>query len=264
VAIFYLGFPVFHLVSSALLFDIPASGCVGILLSPSYYLLCILAMAVGYGLWEVQRWGWYLFVFANFLIAYQNAVFVNEYGVTHHKFLAFFTSLVILLVFSFRVAREIRVPYFFPRIRWWESNPRYKMSIPAKITLASGTLLEGQIMDLSIRGCFIRLPVEMNAHEWINLDFTAFEVPVACRGVIVWQTRSTVTTPKGIGVKFGTLARPQKRALRMVCQQLRRIANFYTSSRYLLNQDEFLERLTELESRIDWRASKSRKKRLIG
>jgi hypothetical protein len=264
VAIFYLGFPVFHLLLSALLFDIPASGCVGILLSPSYYLLSLVAMAVGYALWEVHRWGWYLFVFTNFLIAYQNAVFVNEYGTTHHKFLAFFSSILILLVFSFRVAREIRVPYFFPRIRWWESNPRYKLSIPVKITVPGSTPLEGQIMDLSMVGCFVRLPSEMTTHDWVNLDFAAFEVPISCRGVIVWKTQSTVTMPKGIGVKFSSMPRQQKRALKGICQQLKKIANFYTSSRYLLNQEEFQQRLSELESRIDWRASKSRRKRLLG
>lgn len=258
VAIFYLGFPVFYILVTALLFDIPAQQCLRILLSPSYYLISVLAIAVGYGLWEVKRWGWYLFITTNFLIAWQNAIFVNQYGTSHHKVLAFAASLVFLIVMTVRVAREIRVPYFFPKIRWWESNPRYKLAVSAKMVRKDGSIVEGQILDLSLGGCFIKLRGELDLHEVLNLAFTVFGAPIEAQGVVVWRTQSTVTHPKGIGVKFYPFVRAQKRSMRQIHQRLRKINALYRSSRYLLNQEDFLKRLQELETRP------ARRKRMTG
>jgi len=262
VAIFYLGFPLFYIVCAALLFDIPARAYFSILLSPGYYVLSVFAIAVGYALWEVQRWGWYLFVGTNFLIAYENAVAVTVYGTSHHKVMAFFASLFFLLVLSFRVAKEIRVPYFFPKIRWWESNPRYKLSVPVKIMRTDGTTTEGQIMDLSMGGCFVKIRSEIVQHEAVRLSFVVFGLELECPGVIVWRTQSTVTMPKGVGVKFSPMARAEKRILKLIHHRLKKIAHFYRRSRYLLNQDDFLKRLNEIEKGT-FRSSSARK-RLIG
>ncbi|MCM2321726.1 MAG: PilZ domain-containing protein [Oligoflexia bacterium] len=249
VAVFYLGFPVFYIFLCALLFDVPAKNCLGILLAPGFYILSIFAIIVGYALWEMRRWAWYGFIVANILIAYENAVVVNEFGETHHKALAFVASVLLLLLVSLRVSKEIRVPYFFPKIRWWESNPRYRLAAPAKLVRKDGVTIEGQILDLSNTGCFIKLRGELPQDEVVGLSFSIFGCSVDCQGVVVWQTQSTVTNPKGIGVKFLPLFRPQRRALRQIVERLRKIARLYRRSRYLLNQDEFMRRLQEIETK---------------
>ncbi|MCM2276884.1 MAG: PilZ domain-containing protein [Oligoflexia bacterium] len=249
VAIFYLGFPVFYIVVSALLFDVPASRCLGILLSPGYYLLSIFAILVGYALWEMKRWSWYGFVTVNILVVYENAVIASEVGETHHKLAAFFFSVFLLLLMGYRVSKEIRVPYFFPKIRWWESNPRYRLTAPVRLTKKGGAAMDGQILDLSLTGCFIKLRGDLQQHDAVDLAFTLFGFLVECQGVVVWRTQSTVTHPKGVGVKFLPLLRPQRRALRQIVQRLRKIARLYRRSRYLLNPEEFLRRLQEIETK---------------
>lgn len=263
VAIFYIGFPLFYILISALFFDIPGSSLLRILLSPTYYILSMLAVMVGYGLWEVFRWSWYLLIGVNFLIAYHNAILVNEHGTTHHKFISYLASVAVLFILSLRVSREIRVPYFFPKIRWWESNPRFKLSVPVKLTRQESEEIYGDIMDLSMAGCFIKIRADLKQHESLKLHFVIFNIPVECHGVIVWRAQSGVTTPKGIGVKFLPLSRLQKRSLRQVSHRLKRIANFYRRSRYLLNQEEFLKRLSDLESEAP-RSRMKRQKDMIG
>ena len=66
---------------------------------------------------------------------------------------------------------------------------------------------------------------------------------------MVWLTQSTVTHPKGVGIKFSLETKLQRRALRQVNARLRKIASLYRRSRYLMSQDEFLKRLDELENR---------------
>jgi hypothetical protein len=243
-----MAFPMAYILSCAMLFDIPARACVRVLLSPWYYILSALAISVGYGFWEMRRWTWYLFVIVDLLIAYQNAVMVNEYGETHHKALSFVFSIAVLGLIFYRVAREIRVPYFFPKIRWWESDPRYRLSVPAKLERRDSPFLAGDILDLSMGGCFMKLRSDLLQDEKVTISFTVFQVQVRCEGTVVWRTQSTVTHPKGVGVKFLELGRDQRRALKIINRRLRRISDFYKRSRYLLNQEEFVRRLQELEN----------------
>ena len=257
-ALFYLGFPIVYVILAALLFDVPANHCVRILLSPLYYVVTFTAVAAGFGLWEMKRWAWYVFNVANALIIYESAIIVNEHGETHHKVMAFIFSIILVLSGIYRVGREIRVPYFFPKIRWWESNPRYKLSVPVAIhrkaplgpsPSAAQPELAGDILDLSMGGCFIKLRGEFSENELIELTFKAFRIPIHCEGNIVWKTQSTVTHPRGIGIKFAVLSRPERRNLRLVTRKLKKIAVLYRKSRYLLNQEEFLKRLEEIEER---------------
>ncbi|OFZ54608.1 MAG: hypothetical protein A2428_06105 [Bdellovibrionales bacterium RIFOXYC1_FULL_54_43] len=248
IAVVYLAFPVLHILLAGVLFDIPFNLCIGILLSPFYYVVASAAVAVGYGLWEMRRWAWYLFVITNFLIGYENAVMANLYGESHHKVLAFLGSVVVLILVTYRVGREIRVPYFFPKIRWWESDPRYRLSVPVSLNRRIGEVIEGEIMDVSMSGCFVKLRGDLDIDEDVSVGFSVFGYLVNCHGTVVWRTQSTVTHPKGIGIKFRNLGRTEKRHLRAINRRLRKIAALYRRSRYLLNQEEFLKRLQEIES----------------
>jgi hypothetical protein len=254
VAVVYMAFPLSYLAATAILFDIPAAGIGRILLSAFFYLLSGLAITTGYGLWEMRRWAWYLMLGVNILIAYENANVLHSFGESHHPVLAYIASLLILSGLMHQVSREIRVPYFFPKIRWWESNPRYKLSVPVHVVRPSvGKLgepdpaIEGEILDLSMGGCFVKLRSELKQDEMVTLTFRVFGMTVESKGTVVWRTQSTVTHPKGIGIKFSLPTRPQKRVLRQVTGRLRKIATLYRRSRYLMSQEEFMRRLDELE-----------------
>lgn len=248
VALVYMAFPMTYVLFAALLFDIPAKACVSLLLSPFYYLISFIAVVSGYGLWEMRRWGWYVFLLANVMTGYGNAVLLTDYGTTHHKVLAFAFSIIVLLVLVYRVSREVRVPYFLPRIRWWESNPRYRLIVPCRLERSGGEVLEAEILDLSITGCFVKMRSDVDQDEHLDLKFTMFGEPLECRGVVVWRTQSAVTHPRGIGVKFTAVPKAQRRALKAADQRLKKIALLYRSYRYLMNQEEFLRRMSELQT----------------
>lgn len=244
-----MSFPVSFIAIAAVLFDVPTRSCLSILLSPSYLILSLLAIIVGYGFWEMKRWAWYFFVLTNVLVAYLCAVVVNDYGETHHQIFTFAFALIMLVGLTYRVSSEIRVPYFFPKIRWWESDPRYRLSVPVKLYRAGAVeSLGADILDLSMGGCFLKLRNEMSQDEKIRVEFTVFQIPVTCEGTVVWRTQSTVTHPKGVGVKFLEMEKNQRRSLKLIHQRLKRITQFYKRARYLMSQEDFIKRLQELES----------------
>ncbi len=248
VSILYMGFPILYIPVAAVFFDVSAKTCGSVLLSLKYYVLSFAAAMVGYALWEMKRWAWYLFVIVNVLIVYENSLMAFHYGESLHPVLAFLFSVLTVLLLTYQVGREIRVPYFFPKIRWWETDPRYRLSVPVTVTRSTGALLSADIMDLSRGGCFIKLRNELGQDEEVALSFTVFNIPLKCEGVIVWRTRSTVTTPKGVGIKFTDLGRAEKRSLRVVSNRLKKVSALYRKSRHLMNQEEFLRKLEEIEA----------------
>jgi hypothetical protein len=54
-----------------------------------------------------------------------------------------------------------------------------------------------------------------------------------------------VTNPKGVGIKFRSLDRGQRRQLRALTRRLRRATIMARKERYLINQDSFLKKLNE-------------------
>ena len=253
-----MGFPLTYLLVAAVLFDIPASECMRVLLSPMYYFVALWVIAAGYGLWEMRRWGWYIFLVAEVAIIYENAYLVSNHSESHHKIVAFALSVVFVGFIFIRAKREIRVPYFFPRIPWWESNPRYKIALPVKLSRGDGALMEGEILDLSMGGCFIKLRTDFEMNEVIAVKFSVFGRAVECEGNVVWRTQTSVTHPKGVGVKFRPFKGENRKFLRQVTLRLQKITALYRRSRYLRNQDEFIKTLEELQSPIhDGAASES-------
>jgi hypothetical protein len=232
VALFYVSFPLAYILIVAVLFDVSASSCLRILLSPLYWFVGFVAVIAGYGLLEMRRWAWYWFVAANFLIAYETALWANDYAETHHQILAFFAVIVALLFAISRVAKEVRVPYFFPRIPWWESDPRYRIAVPVRITFPRGEPIEGEILDLSLGGCFIKVRSEVYQDEAVHVEFTVLGQQLRFPGTVVWRTQSTVTHPKGVGVKFSGVDRRGRRTLRRVTIKLKRATKASRKQRY--------------------------------
>lgn len=248
VAALHLGFPITYLLLVLLLFNVPASHLIRIILSPLFILTTVLGVVVGWGLWEMKRWAWYVFLVFVVIVGYENALVVTTHSVGENKILAFVASIIMLLFLVLRVGKEVKVPYFLPKIRWWESNPRYKLIVPGTILRSDQTPLEGEVLDLSLGGCFFKCKHDFKDNEEIHLSFKIFEVPVEFQGSVVWRTESAVTHPKGIGVKFSPLSKDLKKTMKAVCVRLNEISVLYRSSRYLMNQEEFYKKMTLLQT----------------
>ena len=87
IAVGYLFFPVLYLLACAFLYEISGRNLLNILLSPGFYFVSFWAVLTGYGFWETRRWGWYVFLFTNILIAYENTYLLVNYGGISSKIL---------------------------------------------------------------------------------------------------------------------------------------------------------------------------------
>lgn len=225
IAFVYLVFPAAYGVYMWLLFKIPASKFAQILLSPLYYFVSIWAVFVGYGIWNATRWVWYVLIPANILIAYESAVIVASYSGSDQKLLGIAFTIALLLTIMLRIRSEFRVPYMHPRIPWWEMFPGTLMDIPAtvtRVTKANTPLVAGKILDINFNGSFIKTHTDFLIDEKVEVNFKLFENEVTAIGIVVWKATSTVTHPKGVGIKFFQIEKESKRRLKGILSKLRK------------------------------------------
>jgi len=216
--ILMVGFPLLHPLLSALVFELPMKGVVSIVLSPLYYLASLFWVISGLGLRAFHHWAWYTFVTAQVMAAYFNALILVNFSNSEFKGFAFILVMMIQYLVLKIVAREIRVPYLFPRIKWWESGIAgiHHLTVELTPTQSGVPASKGQLLDLSFRGCFIKSPHDFQIHDPIQVKILAYGQDVVLSGKVVWNARSTVTHPKGIGIQFGDFDRSLRRKVRVM------------------------------------------------
>lgn len=249
IAYVWLSFPLTFLVYAATVLALNMTGIVKVILSPGYWFVTIVSIIAGIGVLRIHWYGWYMFLFSNILITYETAVDLVHYSTGELKVAAFLLTIAMQVLVIYIVGREIRVPYFFPRIRWWESDPRYKLSVQTRLVREDKSEVEGEIMDLSLGGCFIKTHAYFVPDELVDLNFSLFERPLLCTGRVVWRTESTVTHPKGIGVKFEPLTKDNAVCLKQATQKLKKLAQVYSQMTREKNWQEYLQREQRYQGR---------------
>lgn len=244
----YLFFPISYAFVIALLFDIPPRQVPGVVFSPLFLIVSVVAMTTAYGLLEIRRWSWYFFMAVNGVILYENILILFKHGETHHPLIAlqFLTLSIFLIVF--RISRELRVPYIFPKIRWWESTSSADISMKILLMNKNNQKQKGELMDLSVTGCFVKTPAEAAQDEVLTISINAFGHPLVLKGMVVLRSHSTVTMPKGLGIRFLAVNKQKKRALRMAIQRLKQVTLLKKKMEHTPEEEEFLRHLDRLES----------------
>jgi hypothetical protein len=243
----YLSFPITYITVMALLFDITPRRCVSIVFSPFYLLLSILAVAAGIGMREVRHWAWYAFLSLNLLLVYENLMLV-QYGDSAFWGPAYLFSVLLLFLLSYRVSRELVVPWVIPKIRWWESDPRHKMQVKARVLRGENDdAIQVEILDLDYGGCFVRTRTRFEADERVKLHFSVFGLEVVCPGFVVLRVDSAVTHPQGIGVKFVHHSRGMRKRMKLIHARVRAINGLYRTARYILGPEEYFKALRQLQ-----------------
>ena len=218
--ILMVGFPILYPFASALVFELPLKGVGAIAISPLFYLATFLWIASGIGLRSFRHWSWYTFLLAQGLAAYFNALILVNYSQSDFKGYTFLMVLGLQFIIVRLVAREVRVPYLFPRIEWWKSEsegiPSLEVEFAVDGGVANATRLKGAILDLSGRGCFVKTQSEFSLGDAVRVWIRAYGNEMELEGKIVWNAWSTVTHPKGIGIRFFDLERAERRTLRSI------------------------------------------------
>lgn len=108
-----------------------------------------------------------------------------------------------LLMVAYLLIPQVRIVFWEPRLRWWESKPRYLLSVPVKVTLQKGAApVFCDLKDLSQGGCCIEAPSQSFAMgDVFHLDFTIQGLPFSLCSEVAY----VITGPEGrsrYGLRF--------------------------------------------------------------
>lgn len=108
------------------------------------------AFPVAFGIWRVRAWGWILFLLHALAVGAHSLLGPDFRPLlaTQAFFNLPFTAVALYYLFS-----STRKPYFNPRLRWWDRDPRYRDAIHLFI---EGK--EYKLFDISLHGIFIADP----------------------------------------------------------------------------------------------------------
>ncbi len=146
-----------------------------------------------------KKWSYYLYLVLMvfpFMYSYMSwqAQPTLELGV---YLIAFYV--INLLVVGYFILPQVRQVYFDPRLRWWETKPRFKADFETDFTWVDQRG-KGEIKNLSEGGLFIETDVKMPTLGRINVDFNYKDVVYVLKGEVVYAKPSNGRLGYGISL----------------------------------------------------------------
>ena len=234
--------PITYLIALAALYNLPSDRIFDIFLSFYYWGRSGFAVFVGFALLRKKPWAWQMFVIHLCLMMGEQFYVASVYAENYNSAPSVLIALFAICLYFILVRLEYRVPYYSPQIAWWESDPRYRINLSGKLT-AGGEKLDTQIMDISSSGCFLKLPKEFSIDQFVTVNFSLYGTEFECSGKVVWRAESTITHPKGIGVRFVEMNRDEQALLKKTVKQLR-------NESHKLRKDRRDEKTSRIEEKI--------------
>ncbi len=155
-------------------------------------------MAAGIAIYICQRWTYYIYVSLMASLA-----FVSYASYLYRVDLHNPWPLVMVYGFNFIMVSYFLLPavrnvYFDPRLRWWETSPRYNANIDCNIS-SLGQKATGLITNFSESGLFLKSDLLPSDHSFIQIEFTFDDLQFQFQGQVIRHGQQNV---HGFGVRF--------------------------------------------------------------
>jgi len=137
--------------------------------------ICLMTVPVGYSFYA-----WYGTGNSQLLITVLLSYFVN------------------ILIVGFFMKSEVRKIYFDPRVRWWETKPRFHADFKAEVA-SPAKRFEAQILNISDSGLFFQSDEDLEQGDSVSIYCTVQDKDLNLRGQVVYARKDSV---HGFGVKF--------------------------------------------------------------
>lgn len=172
------------------------------------------AIPLAIGLFKVRLWAWYYFILHSLGMLFLS--FFTFQG-SFHVSKASLINFLFLIPLGYYISREIRTPYFNPRVRWWEQAKRLKHNIDVMLHDKSF-----MTYDISLAGAFIITNGEINLiqGDMVKCKLQYDNLSIETNAEIVWENAQESTLPIGYGIKFVDLNKTNKKLLDKLISKL--------------------------------------------
>jgi hypothetical protein len=182
-------------------------------ISPGAWAIMSLLFLSGAGLLFVRRFTWIFACACLVVVLGLNFFYLFHFGtvstlgpITLGVMLVFTLA---TLVFLYR--QQFRLPYMNPRVRWWETNPRYRADLGVRIPPFGERCV---LLDISLSGALVDFPDRVPVMpEQVDLEVTA-DLKLACEVV------RRPDSGRAFGLSFLKTTRAQRSELRRFLNQI--------------------------------------------
>jgi Tfp pilus assembly protein PilZ len=169
--------------------------------------LMILTPVVGYGIWTIRVWGYFLLIAHSLLLIASNIASYMMGDTSLPLWFISSVSVILLGVIILFVRKEVKTPYFNPEVRWWESASRYyyhDMKVLVKEHNSDKLIFDAKSFDLSETGVFVTTDRVVNIGEKYSFELILVNNSILYTdGEVVWvNPKNKSMFPKGFGCWF--------------------------------------------------------------
>lgn len=156
---------------------------------------CLMPLA-GIGIYAVRWWSYPVVLIATFWITTSNVFTWQDQPQTIPFWvLGVMFALDLALIFYLLIP-QVRLTYFNPRVRWWETQPRYAIGSTATVKRASQQL-SCKLANLSVGGCYIDMTeAKLKTNETVGLIFPLYSAEFSLAAEVVRESKT------GYGLRF--------------------------------------------------------------
>lgn len=186
---------------------------------PGELLILVLYPLSAVALLSVKKWGWYLFLGCSAaLIAYTT----GSYAVSprYNLFAIVLADIALMVVAGITFHKHVIAPYFNPRLRWWETEPRYRVEAYAQVKVGEA-LVSGEILDISQSGCFATFILDLTKGKTYTMHLKCLRNTLDVEGKIMRKSAKS-EQHKGYGIMFSKMSADQRKKLDGIIAELER------------------------------------------
>ena len=168
-------------------------------------------------LYSVKKWGWYLFLGCVLVLIGYN-IFVYFHNPRYSLSVLIIFNVVLAVVAGIFFRKHVIAPYFNPRLRWWESKPRFKIDIHAEIML-DNQKRSGDILDFSSSGFFMAFENTLSIGKVYSFNLKCLKHSVNVSGKVMRKSTGKEEY-NGFGIMFFRLTDLEKTGINLIIKDL--------------------------------------------
>ncbi len=171
------------------------------------FLLMVVTPFVGYAIWTVRKWGYYVLIAHSILLLFNNTILYFERLTTTPLWLIVIFNILVLVIIIAFVRKEVYAPYFNPQIRWWEQARRFYyngMRILVKRLYSDDIMFEAKSFDLSETGLFVASGKNVSVGDKFSFEMVLKNSSILfADGEVMWiNPKKKGDIPAGFGCRF--------------------------------------------------------------
>lgn len=174
------------------------------------------SFVAGIAVYSVKKWSYPVFYLAMAWITFE--IFHNQ----SKGMDTLSTIQTVVLPMSFNMAYclyfmlpSVRAIYYNPRLRWWETKPRYMYSMTVRV-IVNGMIEDAQMDNISEGGILAKLPMTLDQYSTLNIHMMLDGTDIHTKAKVAYRRDDGVFH----GLQFVDMTKEQKKYMAKFIRKL--------------------------------------------